>query len=252
MNLEGHVLEYKSQNLLLLLWFCSLPQFDRPSFHLGAPTGYLQWVYNIDTAHPPRSHRLPFLLPILLLQLLGEVTPPTGLEAVNSPKPANLPSQPCPKAWTTSKPPLAKVRAGSSGHDITLTTQVSLLKRTPLPRPLPVILQVINPCPSVVLCTKSTQFHTRAPLPPYSATWSQECHYLMFTHSLNIFVSSVMCDFATPWAAAWHFHRKVKKLFYCFHCDSFPLGSGIVPKNNKGTWKTKMSNMHAEQPPPTP
>ena len=56
MNLEGHVLEYKSQNLLSLLWFCSLPQFDLPSSHLGAPTGHLQWVYNIDTAHPPTGY----------------------------------------------------------------------------------------------------------------------------------------------------------------------------------------------------
>lgn len=52
MNLEGHVLKYKSQNLLLLLWFCSLPQFDLPSSHLGAPAGYLQWVYNTDTILP--------------------------------------------------------------------------------------------------------------------------------------------------------------------------------------------------------
>ena len=142
MNLEGHMLEYKSQNLLSLLWFCSLPQFDLPSTHLGAPAGYLQWVYNTDTTLPAPIGYLSSILSyfscywekwhlLLGLRLLTLQSQPIS-QASHVPRHGPRQSHLLPK---------------SEQAQVAMTTQVSLLKRTPLPRPLPVILQVINPRP---------------------------------------------------------------------------------------------------------
>lgn len=133
---------------------------------------------------------------------------------------------------------------------VTLTTQVFLLKRTLLPRPLPVILQVINPRPPGRALHKTTQFHTRDPLPPSFCNLVTECHYLMFTNSLNIFISSVVCDFfATPGTAAWHFHEKWKGSFTGF---PMTLSTGILaysPRRTRACEDKRWATHRAEQPP---